>query len=495
MLDSEFQLASRKDKQQPRRQVFEKMLSVGPPQAGKALDSKIENKKDFLDSSSMQTKKEFEKALKEKVDKKDDTRDKDKLVAKKEEKEPKVDKKDKKSSGGTKKKMTDVSDDKMISNFMASSENEIEIPESKIDLAEIEIGTENIEVKKGDVLGLQQANEETQLFDQQFSKSEVAEVLNSQEVPQELQVQAAPVEVAKNAAQMEQELQEDVGFQSDFKEQMSKSDLVQKMKSFEAEKNLTGAKAVDFENQVLAKLKNESLFNSNMNQNSKEFGAGEEGKDSLKQMGADAFKADGAQHVGQSNVDFKSHLASTPTHSVDAAPQLSSHDQEANIKEIMNQAKFLVTKGGGEMTVKMSPEGLGEVQMKVALQDGKLNIEMQTQDKSVKKLIEDSLSELKSGLAAHRLSVEHVKINTVNATNTENNAQFQQNWNHAGSEGKQREFWKQFQDNMNNQPRRSSYAGVADIKKQSPTTSVQSEKAAAVQRAYGRTGATVNRVA
>ena len=146
----------------------------------------------------------------------------------------------------------------------------------------------------------------------------------------------------------------------------------------------------------------------------------------------------------------------------------------------------------------MNPDGMGEVHLKVLFQDGKLNIEMQTQNKDVKKLIEDSLSELKSGLAAHRLSLEHVKIDTVSATNADNNTQFQSNLNHGGSQEQARDLWKDYQGNMNNQSgKKSSYAETARSSNGSAIISAApAASAASSLRTYGGTkGASINRVA
>ena len=171
-----------------------------------------------------------------------------------------------------------------------------------------------------------------------------------------------------------------------------------------------------------------------------------------------------------------------------------NHDQ--NIKEIMNQAQYLVKKGGGEMNVKMNPDGLAEVQLKVVLLDGKVNIEMQTQDKAVKKLMEDSLSELKSGLAAHHLSIEHVKINSVNATNTDNSAQFQSNMNQQGSDDKQREYWNKFQDNLSqNNSRRANYASVAGATSAAAVERPSAPTSSSLRTYGGTKGSQVNRVA
>lgn len=223
-----------------------------------------------------------------------------------------------------------------------------------------------------------------------------------------------------------------------------------------------------------------------------------------KGLKADAVNPNEVHHVGQTQSEFKAHVAQpTFAGSEQHRMQMLEKNHDKNIQEVMNQAQYLVKQGGGEMKVSMSPDGLAEVQLKVMLQNGKVNIEMQTHDKSVKKLMEDSLTELKSGLAAHNLSVEHVKINTVTATNTDNSAQFQSDWNQGGGEHQQREYWNQFQENLNqrqNFARRSNYGsgsnGSDGASASSMSASASTERVGATPRTYGGTkGSQINWVA
>ena len=68
----------------------------------------------------------------------------------------------------------------------------------------------------------------------------------------------------------------------------------------------------------------------------------------------------------------------------------------------------MIKDGGGEMKIQMNPEGLGEVNLKVLVEDGNVNIEMIADNKDAKKLMEKGLLDLKANLAQHiseRLSV------------------------------------------------------------------------------------------
>lgn len=324
---------------------------------------------------------------------------------------------------------------------------------------------------------------------------------------------------------LDAELGAAVGFTADFATQQTNKDMLAKMKAFDVDsKSLASNKPQSFEQNILSRLKSEQPVNVNpMNanlaasqnlsnegqfgesnsqgqsqNNSQNYsGFGQQGSDRLKDFKSDILDVNQLhQAAGQSNNEFKA-LSVAPAASNPSLAKLEEN-REANINEIMNQAQYLVKKGGGEISVKMNPDGMGDVHLKVMLLDGKLNVELQTQNKDVKKLIEDSLSELKSGLAAHRLSLEHIKIDTVNATNADNNTQLQSNLNQGNSEGRMREFWSDFQGNMNNQSgKKSSYAESSGQPNVSSRNSVaNAASAAGALRTYGGTkGATINRVA
>lgn len=485
--------------------MLDKMISVSPPLKGEAPDSKFADSKTLRETSKSDYKKDFEKALNRRLDlKKRDLAEKKEAEPRnnelrayaKEGKKVRKDDKEDKSLGGTKKKVTEV-DDKMISNFMASIENKVEIPDSKIeDLAEIEIGATSSknslahsdELMKADILAGPELTKIAQLSDDLMAEK------------------SNQIQDSKNLeTNFEAELKAAVGYTTEPEAQKSNQDLLGKLKAFENDKSLQPIKSQNFEQNVLSRLQNEQAFKINQvaEANVSSDGAGgsstqQQDSSPLKDLKSDLADMNQLhQAAGQSHGDFRSQVAGT-TATRGLSSEQMIENRETNINEIMNQAQYLVKKGGGEVTVKMSPEGLGEVHLKVVLQDGKLNVDIQTQNKDAKKLIEESLSDLKSGLAAQRLSVEHVKIDTVNATNADNNMQFQSNLNQGGSEGQMREFWNDFQSNMNNQSGRKSLYG--DSNNESRGLSRNSSSAAAnatgALRTYGGTkGSTVNRVA
>lgn len=140
-------------------------------------------------------------------------------------------------------------------------------------------------------------------------------------------------------------------------------------------------------------------------------------------------------------------------------------ENDAAVKQIMNQAQYLIKKGGGEMNVEMTPEGMGKVHLKVLMQDGKVNVQMATESTEAKKTIENGLAELKTSLAAHKLSVENVKIDVVNNVSTDTATQNQPNANNGnGGREQTRQFWNQFNENFGSQGRRESFTELPGLK-------------------------------
>lgn len=141
--------------------------------------------------------------------------------------------------------------------------------------------------------------------------------------------------------------------------------------------------------------------------------------------------------------------------------QSDSAEKDPNIRQLMNQAQYLIKKGGGEMTVRMTPESLGPVQLKVLVQDGRVSVQMAAESNEAKRAIEGGLSDLKSSLAAHKLSVDHVKVDVVSSANTEMNSRNETNLNSNGQRDNQtRQFWNQFQENFGNRGQRE---GILEI--------------------------------
>ncbi len=81
-----------------------------------------------------------------------------------------------------------------------------------------------------------------------------------------------------------------------------------------------------------------------------------------------------------------------------------------NMQSIIKQARAVVDDGGGSMEIHLQPEGLGKVHLKVAVNDGQVNVEMMTDNHLAKKALEEGILDIKQALEGHKLLVETVKV-------------------------------------------------------------------------------------
>jgi flagellar hook-length control protein FliK len=93
--------------------------------------------------------------------------------------------------------------------------------------------------------------------------------------------------------------------------------------------------------------------------------------------------------------------------------QPTSKDEQENVRELIKQAQIMLKAGGGEMKLEMRPEGMGQVHLRVAVENGQVNIQMTTENDAAKHILEKGLGDLKSSLASEHLRVEHMKVDVA----------------------------------------------------------------------------------
>jgi flagellar hook-length control protein FliK len=203
----------------------------------------------------------------------------------------------------------------------------------------------------------------------------------------------------------------------------------------------------------------------------------------FKQLTAKSTEGDEPKKIEKADVEalLKGDLANIPQGKLDAMKsaikamaiqpgiEMTPAQKNENIQQIMNQAQVLLKKGGGEVKVEMTPEGMGSIQLKLQVLDGKVQVHMNTETKEAKKLIESSMHDLKQSLAAHHLSMDLVKVDVVNSTTAASDAkndlqnQMQNYFNQQQKEGT-RQFWQSFNDSFGNRQARENIFDAENIK-------------------------------
>jgi len=81
-----------------------------------------------------------------------------------------------------------------------------------------------------------------------------------------------------------------------------------------------------------------------------------------------------------------------------------------NMGSIVRQVRTIVNDGGGTMNIELSPEGMGNINLKVAVENGQVNVEMLADNQVAKKALEETLVDMKASLESQKLNVETLKV-------------------------------------------------------------------------------------
>lgn len=85
-------------------------------------------------------------------------------------------------------------------------------------------------------------------------------------------------------------------------------------------------------------------------------------------------------------------------------------DQSQNQEAVDQATSLLIERGGGTARIKLSPEGMGDLELRVRVQGDKVAVNLVTDNPEVKELFEKSIKGLQDRLAEQNLKVESLNI-------------------------------------------------------------------------------------
>lgn len=146
------------------------------------------------------------------------------------------------------------------------------------------------------------------------------------------------------------------------------------------------------------------------------------------------------------NSDFKIQLNELQV------PQLG----QDNVTEITGRAQTLAKAGGGQMKIELTPEGMGSIELKVSVNEGRVDVSILAENQDTKRLLESKLGDLKSSLESHKLNLDQVRVDFSERANARENLMDQHNRQNA------REFLQDFRQQNDNFRQNSFMNGVLD---------------------------------
>lgn len=142
--------------------------------------------------------------------------------------------------------------------------------------------------------------------------------------------------------------------------------------------------------------------------------------------------------------------------------------ENQNIQQIIQQANVMIRRGGGEMKMQLNPEGLGNVKLKVKVDEGKVGIQMIADTADAKRLLEGSISDLKANLSQHKMTVDTFKVDVSDKFNESLNQQSDLNRedarNFLGQFREQNEFARNFFNDSPGYKAYRQYGGTQTVK-------------------------------
>lgn len=130
-----------------------------------------------------------------------------------------------------------------------------------------------------------------------------------------------------------------------------------------------------------------------------------------------------------------------------------------NLGDLNQSAASIIKEGGGEIVMKLKPEGLGEVKLKVMVENGRVNVEMIADNPETKRMLESQSLDLKKSLEAQMIQVDGMRIDVRDSSQTQNERHPQQN---NFDREMARDFLGQFRDQ--NQAFRQSMFELPNVK-------------------------------
>jgi flagellar hook-length control protein FliK len=88
----------------------------------------------------------------------------------------------------------------------------------------------------------------------------------------------------------------------------------------------------------------------------------------------------------------------------------------AQVPMLMVGGKPVQGLGGGEIRVRLKPENLGELHLKVVTQGNQVGLQIQASDENAKRIIEESMNSLKESLSTQNLSLAKVDVSVASSS-------------------------------------------------------------------------------
>jgi flagellar hook-length control protein FliK len=115
-------------------------------------------------------------------------------------------------------------------------------------------------------------------------------------------------------------------------------------------------------------------------------------------------------HFWQNSYNQNSSQKGTETARSQRGQEAQRPQQSQVFDQIIQQAKFQIAGGKSEAVIRLQPEFLGKVEMKITVEDGKVNVRFTAENAAVRSMMADNMQDLRKNLAEIGLEVEDISV-------------------------------------------------------------------------------------
>lgn len=146
-----------------------------------------------------------------------------------------------------------------------------------------------------------------------------------------------------------------------------------------------------------------------------------------------------------------------------AADAKADAGDSQGVESLVKNVQLLHKKGGGEMKVHLNGDGMGDLQLKVAVNEGKVDIQMLTANKETKKILEQDLGALKLELGEKKIDLNEIKVDVAKDMKNQLDQQLADQ-----RREETRQFWQQFKEENDMKKAMSVNMGLSSYQAKDP---------------------------
>lgn len=302
------------------------------------------------------------------------------------------------------------------------NQNENGIDNLETNVEEIEIAVENI-LSLIELLGKLNDSENTTEIDIEQLTAKLEELIPQLEALQETTLgQALPKELQDMSLELFSALEELMANKDslglDTKNLINIKDVISKLRLEYANQNNNelNANSIDEDNNVILMNSVESSQGKADSENSKGFDKTENGLIDTNSDGANNI-SDTSNNQDKSLFNqtmINSQIQKEPTEVLNQikgeTAKLYNADKNDVIKQIVDKVKVDVKGENSQIKIKLKPDFLGEMSLKLSMEKGVISAKALVQDYQVKQLIESNLSQLRDNLEEQGISITNFEV-------------------------------------------------------------------------------------